>query len=318
VNRLENTGVGLCLLTHISKFFSMLSDRSYMQSHYPRQTTNAVTWVISAVVAGFVLQFVFLRWFSLGHTLEAGLALSVAGVKSGHVWTLLTYGLLHSTTNLLHVVGNLLMVYFLGKVLEPLLGFRRFLGVLAASVVTGALLWLGTHWQTGAEPLVGLTAGVMGLFMVFACFYPNQPVSFLLFFVVPVTVRPKYAVIGLLVAELAGFVFYEVMHAASPFGSGIGFSAHLGGMLAGWVYYRYIHEARWRFASSAKGVELPTWMKKTKSNSAPIPTIDLTRREDLRAEVDRILDKINSHGFGSLTVEEKRLLDDARELLSRR
>jgi len=33
--------------------------------------------------------------------------------------------------------------------------------------------------------------------------------------------------------------------------------------------------------------------------------------------VDRILDKINSKGFGALTPEEKRLLDDAREQLSR-
>jgi hypothetical protein len=33
--------------------------------------------------------------------------------------------------------------------------------------------------------------------------------------------------------------------------------------------------------------------------------------------VDRILDKINSHGFGSLSPEEKRLLDEAKDLLSR-
>ena len=296
----------------------MLSDRSYMQSQYPRQTTNAVTWVISAVVAGFVLQCVFLRLLNLGHIIEEALALTVAGIKAGHVWTLLTYGLLHSTTNLLHVVGNLLMIYFLGKVLEPLLGFRRFLGILVASVLTGALLWVGAHWETGGEPLVGLTAGVTGLFMVFACFYPNQPVSFLLFFILPVTIRPKYAIVGLLAVELAGFIFYEMMHADSPFGSGIGFSAHLGGMLAGWVYYRYIHEARWRLTSGAQGVELPKWMKKTKSSAAPVAALDLTRREDLRAEVDRILDKINAHGFGSLTAEEKRLLDDARDLLSRR
>ena len=36
-----------------------------------------------------------------------------------------------------------------------------------------------------------------------------------------------------------------------------------------------------------------------------------------QAEVDRILDKINSHGFGALTPEEKRILDDAKDLLSR-
>ncbi len=41
-------------------------------------------------------------------------------------------------------------------------------------------------------------------------------------------------------------------------------------------------------------------------------------RDALRAEVDRILDKINLHGFGSLTPAEKRVLDDARQHLNHR
>ena len=45
---------------------------------------------------------------------------------------------------------------------------------------------------------------------------------------------------------------------------------------------------------------------------------ELGSREGLRAEVDRILDKINSQGFGALTADEKRLLDDAHDLLSKR
>jgi hypothetical protein len=46
--------------------------------------------------------------------------------------------------------------------------------------------------------------------------------------------------------------------------------------------------------------------------------VNLSPRADLRAEVDRILDKINSQGFGALTEEEKRRLDEAKDLLSRR
>jgi hypothetical protein len=34
--------------------------------------------------------------------------------------------------------------------------------------------------------------------------------------------------------------------------------------------------------------------------------------------VDRILDKINSGGFGSLSADERRILDEAKDLLSRR
>jgi hypothetical protein len=45
--------------------------------------------------------------------------------------------------------------------------------------------------------------------------------------------------------------------------------------------------------------------------------VNLSNRDDLRAEVDRILDKINSQGFGALTEEEKRKLDEAKDMLSR-
>ena len=37
----------------------------------------------------------------------------------------------------------------------------------------------------------------------------------------------------------------------------------------------------------------------------------------LKAEVDRILDRINSHGFGALTPAERQILDRARGLLGR-
>jgi len=53
--------------------------------------------------------------------------------------------------------------------------------------------------------------------------------------------------------------------------------------------------------------------------TAPVMQVDKRYHENLTTqEVDRILDKINSHGFASLTAQEKRVLDEARESLSRR
>ena len=71
---------------------------------------------------------------------------------------------------------------------------------------------------------------------------------------------------------------------------------------------------------SSVGIELPRWLRRRQKTAASTPRfqVNLTSRDDLRAEVDRILDKINSEGFGALTDEEKRLLDEARDLLSRR
>lgn len=297
----------------------MLSDRPYTRNGYPRNPTSVLTWLISAIVAMFVLQHILWRLFNADAALDQLLALSAPGIAAGKVWTLLSYSLLHSRSNFLHIIANLLGLYFIGRVLLPMLGSRRFLGLYAAAVATGGALWLATNWGTGSGAVVGASSGVVGLFVVFACFHPNQPMTFLLFFIVPVTLRPKYVAFGMLAIELLGFVFYEVMGAKSPFGSSFAHSAHLGGMLAGWVYFRYLHFAHWRHGESRDDIELPRWMQKSPKSAAQTAfQVDLTKREDLRAEVDRILDKINSEGFTALTADEKRLLDEARDLLSRR
>ncbi|MGH9354064.1 MAG: DUF6576 domain-containing protein, partial [Terriglobia bacterium] len=113
-----------------------------------------------------------------------------------------------------------------------------------------------------------------------------------------------------------GLVFYEIPGAMAPFDYSA--SAHLGGMLGGWIYFRYFHANNgWDRAPS---FGLPAWvrrLRKAKLNpAAPLASPGGTS-PGLRAQVDRILDKINSQGFGALTAEEKRILDEARDLLSR-
>lgn len=294
----------------------MLSDRSYMRDNYPRERASILAWLISAIVAGFVLQLVFARILEMPGAMEHFFGLSISGLKAGRIWTLLTYSFLHDTSNLLHIVGNLLGLYFLGRVLLPMLGTKRFLSLYGAMVLVGGALWAAVNWRLGGT-VIGASAGVAGLFIVFACFYPNQPVTFLLFFILPVTLKPKYVAYFALGLDLAGCVFYEIMGVPSPFG--FAHSAHLGGMAAGWIYYRYLHEANWRFPSRSGDIELPKWMKKQAKNPTPAAyQVNVTNPGDLRAEVDRILDKINSQGFGALTADEKRMLDDAKDLLSRR
>lgn len=294
----------------------MLSDRSYMRDDYQRPTTSVLVWLIAAIVATFILQNVFLRWFGAGQEFDRLFALSPEALRTGKVWTLLTYGFLHSPANLLHIVGNLLGLYFLGRELLPLMGDRRFLGFFAAATVLGGLFWSAVNWHTG-DYVIGASASVCGLLIIFACFYPDRQVTFLLFFIIPVTLKPKYVAWGLLALDLCGFLFYEVMGAVSPFG--FAHSAHLGGMAAGWIYYRYVHEGNWSLFRRSTSFELPRWAQRKARRGTPAPVfqVNVPSQGDLKAEVDRILDKINSHGFGSLTPEEKRVLDDAKNLLSR-
>ena len=296
----------------------MLSDRPYMRNDYESRPTSVLTWIMSALIAGFVLQNVFgLDFFRqrLGaNVFENFLVLTPGTLRQGLFWTVATYTLLHA--NILHILFNALGIFLLGRELLPLLGPRRFLAVYVAAALTGAALWLAVHYFTGGGALLGASGCLMALFILFACFYPEREITFLLFFVLPVTVKPKYLMWILAGVDLFGFLFSELPGKAYD---SVAYSAHLGGMLAGWVYFRFFHANNgW---DRAAGIELPAWIRRRKPAKSPASFYKVqtgaTSSTQLRAEVDRILDKINSDGFGALTEEEKRVLDESKDLLSR-
>jgi membrane associated rhomboid family serine protease len=297
----------------------MLQDRPYMRDAYEARRTSILTWILCSMAAVFVLQNILVRYFpATGYAFESALALSAGALRAGKVWTLVTYGFLHDTGNLLQIIGYMLAVYFAGREVLPILGQRRFAGFYAAALVAGGLAFTAMHWRA-PMPLIGCSAAVWALVILYACFFPNREVTLLLFFMLPVTFKPKHLAYVLVAADLFGFAFYEVLGSVSPFGV-MAHSAHLAGMAVGWVYFRYIHEANWLSPSGGALIELPEWVKRAPARS-PAPaaySVNVDGRSHLRAEVDRILDKINSDGFGSLSAEEKRVLDEARDLIGRR
>ena len=288
-----------------------------MRSDYPQRNTSALVWLVAALVAAFVIELVLLSpWLgATGTSLVNQLALTVRGLQSGHLWTLVTHSLLHSTGNPFQILFTILGLIFIGREVEPLLGARRFFAVYTGAVILGALCWAAAHWSTGGV-YIGAGAGVLGLFVVLACLYPDQEISFLVLFLFPVTVRPKYLASGLVVLNAFGLIIYEIPGNAAPFDYTP--SAYLGGMLAGWIYFKYFHANNgW---DRAPTLELPAWLRHAKSVNADTKRISNKTGKpsaSLRAEVDLILDKINSQGFGSLTEEEKRILDEAKDMLSR-
>lgn len=290
-----------------------------MREEYPREKTSVLIWLVCALVAGFALQF-GLSGLATNDALLNELGLSVQSIKSGHVWTLVTHSFLHDRHYIFQIFLNLLGLFFIGRELLPVLGSRRFLGLYVGGILAGALTWLAVHWRLGGN-YYGATAGVDALLIVFACFYPQRRMDFLLFFIFPVSVRPKHVAFAFLCFDLFGLFFLEMREARLPIDFAVANSAHLGGMLAGWIYFRYFHDVPWEMPPPRTDVELPRWMKRNPKSTAavaPRAELDMTNPSDVRAEVDRILDKINSHGFSALTAAEKRLLDEAKDLLSRR
>lgn len=298
---------------------SMLSDRSYMRSDYPREATSALTWIISAVIAGSVLQLVFERFFNSG-TFQQLFALTPAALWHGEVWRLVTYSLLHG--GVLHFVLNCLGLFLIGREIAPILGSRGLFQFYLSTAVLGGVAWVATHaWGTPPFPLVGASGVLAGMFVFFACIAPEREITFLLFFVLPVTLKPKLLAWILLGIDALGFLFSELP--GGSFDTGIAHSAHLGGMLAGWLYYRFFFARNGLDRPAEVAFQFPRLFRRKPKAAAPASALGSAPAgpnppANLRAEVDRILDKINSHGFGALTEQEKRLLDDAKDLLSRR
>jgi membrane associated rhomboid family serine protease len=294
----------------------MLSDRPYMRGDYPRERTSIVTWLLASVLGAFVLEFaLFSPWVKGSDHILGGLAVTFAGITGGWIWTLFTHGFLHSQDNLFHVGIVLAGIYLLGRELEAKLGPKQFIGVFFGAVAFGAVMWSATHWrQDGMH--IGGTAGIYGLITVFAALNPNRELKFLMFFFFPLTFKPKHVVLTLLAVELVAFACFEVLGRKLPFDYAA--SAHLGGIMVGWVFYRYILPRDETACARAYDAQRGGRVSSDEPAEEEFATVELSpveRRAHLRVEVDRILDKINSHGLTSLTLEERQRLDEAKKSL---
>jgi hypothetical protein len=202
----------------------------------------------------------------------------------------------------------MLALYFIGRELEPRTGQRDFYGLYFFCALLGALTWLATHYyfQEGHGILVGASAAVLGILTVFCLLSPNQPITLLLFFILPITVLPKWVLWATLAIEALGFLFVELQGHTD----GIAHSAHLGGMLGGYLFYRYL------IYSEERGRVIIPFPTKKLATIAPSFKIQFRKPElspeEMRSQVDKILDKINEKGFRSLTDAERSLLEHAK------
>lgn len=301
----------------------MLYDRPYMREN-PTPDSNKkvsiVTTLIIINIAVFVLQQVLNVMFPGyggrdNYFMTDWFALSAENFKSLKVWTIFTYSFLHSTSALIHIIGNMFGLFFIGRILEPILGKEKFLLLYFGSAFLGGLVYLLVHIN-GGSPVIGASASVFGLLAFFCLVRPEQPITLLIFFIIPVTLKPKWVFWGSLGISAFAVLFYEL-----PGHSGVAHSAHLGGLFSGILFYRYLYRSPLPFGGSSRpAVELPDWIKR-KNKTAEKITYRVNRsasgREELQNEVDRILDKINASGFGSLNESEKKTLDQAKDILSR-
>jgi membrane associated rhomboid family serine protease len=96
----------------------------------------------------------------------ADLGLFGPAVADGEIWRLVTGGFLHA--GIFHLAMNMYALYWLGQMLEPILGNARFAALYAASLLAGsfgALLVSPNSFTVGAS---GAVFGLMGAAVVLA------------------------------------------------------------------------------------------------------------------------------------------------------
>lgn len=262
---------------------------------------RALPLLAGMLAAAFALQVAGeAGWKAAASWREATLGLTPAAWKAGEYWRLVSFGLIHSTTNLFHLGLVLAAILGPGAALARELGPRLPLAAFVTGQVLGGLCWLGFHLDAG-ELHFGSTAGAYALLAAYAVRQPDRVFRLLVFFVLPLRFRPRAVLLALLGGEAFFLLIGEVLQRALPFAPAA--SAHLAGAVAGWLVLRLSRPAP---------PECPEPVPVRIDAPGPVPELDP------RAELDRILDKINQTGLGSLTPAERRTLATARDLLSRR
>lgn len=211
-------------------------------------------------------------------------------IEHFYLWQLITCSFLHDTETIFHLMFNLLALYFLGHMVERHYGTRKFIVFYLACAVFASLCYTVVHFilQTRVNYCLGSSGAVLGVLALAACLYPHNIIYFQFLF--PVRMRT-------IVWIIVGINVYMALpiHAAP----GVAVSAHLGGILFGYLYYRFYPRLLEYLAKFEHHLE--TQYRKEQYQ----------KYGNLREEVDRILDKISQHGIGSLSARERELLQKA-------
>ncbi len=105
----------------------MLGDRAYMRGPSFGSQRSATVVLVLINVAVFVLQATLEFWSLPTHYwFSQWFALSQEGLAHGYVWQLVTYQFMHG--GLLHLLVNMLLVYFFGRAIEDALGSKALFG----------------------------------------------------------------------------------------------------------------------------------------------------------------------------------------------
>ena len=308
-----------------------------MMFRIPPVTKNLLIINLIAFLATLVLQMRGIDLADIG-----GLHFFMA--SHFHFYQLVTYLFLHAS--FMHILSNMFGLWMFGCVIENVWGPKKFLfyyitcgigagllqelaqfGSFYMTVVEqvpdtslGVVMELGTQYATALNSwtTIGASGAVYAVILAFGMTFPNERLFIIPF---PFPIKAKWFVLG--------YVAIEFFSALGSSGDGVAHTAHLGGMLFGYLMIRYWNKHPNAGYDRSRGQQFFENLKRNfdqrqQNSRQHQPHMHAeqggaqetdqeynARKRKNQEEVDAILDKIRKSGYDSLTKEEKKRLFDA-------
>lgn len=224
-------------------------------------------------------------------------------------WTLVTNLFMHA--GIWHLLTNMLVMYWFGKVIEEFLGSKKVLPLFIYGGLAGNVLYLITanlipvfHNNMMNAYLIGASGAVMALVVAAATLTPNYT------FMLPFFSAVKIAWIALFYV-LLDLIALPAMASGSD--DGVGHFAHLGGAAFGYFFIRQLQKGNdWsigfnKLVDWLVGLTKPRGPKISYKNSSNQKQ-KIIAADDQQKKLDTILDKISQSGYEGLTASEKEFL----------
>jgi len=227
---------------------------AYRQSPFSNLTPVVKNLLIINViffVASFLLRNVF--------DMDRWLAVYYFNSPNFKLWQIISYMFMHG--NLMHILFNMLALFFFGPILEYSVGPKRFLNLYFICGIGAIILqWIVQAIQvrgiTGGiiishpeldssymafgqaaqqlygiynTPVVGASGAIFGLLVAFAMLYPNMEMMILF---LPVPIKAKYIVPGYILIEIWSGI-------GQRSGDNVAHFAHIGGALFGFLVVKF-------------------------------------------------------------------------------
>jgi membrane associated rhomboid family serine protease len=255
--------------------------------HVP--TLLVITHVACMIAACFLLAF------GQGGVLNLLSFDSAQVLQAGRFWQPITYAFVHPPSGLLWFAIEMYMLFAFGREVERFIGRSAFLTLYALLLIVPAIFLLGWGaWQRVG--LAGSSAIHFGIFIAFATLYPN----------VELFLRIVAKWIALIF--VGGYSLQLMAYHAWPEFAVLWLSV---GIACGFIY---LHSAGWEMNWFSGWTS--RWRSRRALHVVPPPANRRTpEQDDIYEAIDPVLEKISKSGIGSLTANERRALDRARNRL---